>query len=139
MATTDPTQVIKLTEEQVNERRDILGARIMQRDKIELQKSSQTKKWNEQLRLLDDQISTLGREVKERAAIVPAPVLPGTEGAMTAPDLRGLDGDDGDDESDDDDGVLHASDMKPGKKRPAKKAAKKARASRSKNGASATA
>jgi len=75
MANTDSTEPLIpkiLSEEAVNKRRDLLVQRLKERDDIEAKKGSQNKKWNEQLRLLDEQISSIATEVRERKALVPA-------------------------------------------------------------------
>lgn len=88
MAKTDSTEPMvrkDLTEAQVNERRDVLVARLDERDKIDEQKKAQDKKWNEQLRLLDEQISQLGREIRERAALVPSQLEFGGDASAPPP------------------------------------------------------
>lgn len=117
MAAGEPTVARELTEEEVNRRRDILCGIIGERDKVEDQKASQTKAWNEQLKLCDEQISTLGKEIRERQAWVPAQL--GHEGLGTGED----DDDDGFGESAD--ALLSDPDLAPTAKKKRKRASKK--------------
>jgi hypothetical protein len=76
---------VPLSEEDLLKRRDVLVARIAERDKIDEQKSAQNQKWNEQLRLLDGQISTIATEIRDKTAWIPAQ-LTGGEAMGVPPD-----------------------------------------------------
>jgi len=98
MAKTDPDVPMvrkDLTDEQVEERSKVLASRIVERMKLEEKKRDADKKWAAQLKLLEEQIDTLGREVHERASMVPSqlemgrdpdepPPIPGVEASSSA-------------------------------------------------------
>ena len=74
-----------LNEDQLTERRDILGSLIHDKGEIEQKKDSQVKKWNEQLKLIDEQIHTIGIEIYEKSAWIPAQMALGEERAEKMP------------------------------------------------------
>jgi hypothetical protein len=69
-----------LNEAQLTERRDLLGQFIHEKSQIEEKKSAQVEKWNAQLKTLDQQIHTIGIEVYEKAAWIPAQMALGEDG-----------------------------------------------------------
>ena len=68
---TEPTIARKLSKRELEERTKSLVQCIHEKDELELQKSEQTKKWNAQINLLDEQISQIGGEVRTGTALVP--------------------------------------------------------------------
>lgn len=71
-SSTDPMKQVPLSDAELLARRDVLVSRIKERDELEEQKRLQTGKWNESLKLLDEQISTVATEIREKRAWVPA-------------------------------------------------------------------
>lgn len=129
----DPTEQVELDESDVNKRRDILAKRIGERDKVKAQKAAYVKKTNETLRLLDEQVTTLGTEIRERRAWVPATVLPGMESARTAPREDDIENDDPPESDAGDDEIVDPVDHPPertGQNRRVRGGGKKKRASK---------
>jgi hypothetical protein len=81
---TDPMKQVPLTDEEVQKRSAMLAKIIGEKDKIEEQKSAQNSKWNDSIRLLEEQISTIATEVREKRAWIPTQ-LTGGDG-MGVPD-----------------------------------------------------
>lgn len=83
---TDPMKQIPLSDEEVSKRSAILARLIGEKDKVEEQKSAQDKKWNEQLRLLEEQISTVATECREKRAWIPTQLTGGDGMGIAADD-----------------------------------------------------
>lgn len=96
--TTDPMKQVPLTDEEVTKRSAILARLIGEKDKVEDQKSAQDKKWNEQLRLLEEQISTVATECREKRAWIPSQLTGGDGMGVAADDDEAVNADDSVDE-----------------------------------------
>jgi len=123
---TEPMVRQDLTHEQLEQRSKMLAKLLGERDDIEEEKSGQVAKWNARVRLLDEQISKLGKEIREEAALIPSQLAlgrdPDEEPPIPGAELL-------------DDATIIGGRRKRGKAKRAKKAGKKrARA----NGAAAT-
>jgi len=67
----EPRVQRSLTEKQVTERVKVLVQFIKEKEDIETEKASQTKKWNEQVKLLEEQIHTTSTEIRTKSAWIP--------------------------------------------------------------------